>query len=257
MTYCYPMHLVPLGAAPYSNSNEIHHRVQLRPIKHDVVWQHTTKRISTGAPGAQTGCKTCTRCRSMNSEWLTQWQHLPMIRYKRGQTTIPNRIKLRLSFRHNRHWRAHIRGAKPVWLALANRPGSASAHLPCHFYLKLKGQGHGWGHTSKSKWGSNILSTHIPFVPCQSSLPFLSYDFFQNLTLKFKGQGYGWGHSSKSQCGSNILSTHIPSVPCQLALPFLKYSIFKIWPWKSRVKVKWLYCCTTTGLDNSIELRMV
>ena len=78
---------------------------------------------------------------------------------------------------------------------------------------------------------------HIPFVPCQSSLPFLSYDFFQNLTLKFKGQGYGWGHSSKSQCGSNILSTHIPFVPCQSALPFLRYSIFKIWPWKSRVKV--------------------
>ena len=57
------------------------------------------------------------------------------------------------------------------------------------------------------------------------------------MTLKFKGQGHGWGHSSKSQCGSNILSTHIPFVPCQSALPFLTYSIFKIWPWKSRVKV--------------------
>ena len=67
----------------------------------------------------------------------------------------------------------------------------------------------------------------------QLALPFLSYDFFQNLTLKFKGQGYGWGHISKSQCGSKILSTHIPFVPCQSALPFLKYSIFKIWPWKS------------------------
>ena len=219
--------------------------------------------------------------------------------------------------------------------------------------LKFKGQCHGWGHSSKSQCGSNILSTHIPFVPCQSALPFLTYSifkiwpwksrvkvmgevtiqshnvgltsyrltsllfhvnrpshswvmtffkiwpwnskvkvmgevtvqshnvgltsyrltsllfhvnrpshswvmtFFQNLTLKFEGQGYGWGHSSKSQCGSNILSTHIPFVPCQLALPFLKYSIFKIWPWKSRVKVKWPWCCTTIGLDNSIELRMV
>ena len=53
----------------------------------------------------------------------------------------------------------------------------------------------------------------------------------------FMGQGYGWGHRSKSQCGSNILSIHIPFVPCQSALPFLRYSIFKIWPWKSRVKV--------------------
>ena len=79
----------------------------------------------------------------------------------------------------------------------------------------------------------------------------------QNLTLKIKGQSHGWCHSSKSQCGSNILSTHIPFVPCQSALQFLRYNIFKIWPWKSRVKVKWPWCCTTTGLDNSIELRMV
>ena len=114
----------------------------------------------------------------------------------------------------------------------------------------------GWGHSSKSQWGSNILSTHIPFILCQTGIPFLSYDFFENLTLKIKGQGHGWGHSSKSQCGSNILSIHIPFVPCELALPFLRYSIFKIWPWKSRVKVKWPWCCTTTGLDNSIELRM-
>ena len=40
-----------------------------------------------------------------------------------------------------------------------------------------------------------------------------------------------------SQCESNILSTHIPLVPCQLALLFLRYSIFKVWPWKSKVKV--------------------
>ena len=97
----------------------------------------------------------------------------------------------------------------------------------------------------------------IPFILCQTGIPFLSYDFFENLTLKIKGQGHGWGHSSKSQCGSNILSIHIPFVPCQSALPFLRYSIFKIWPWKWRVKVKWPWCCTTTGLDNSIELRMV
>ena len=123
--------------------------------------------------------------------------------------------------------------------------------------LNIKGQGHGWGHSSKSQCGSNILSAHIPFIPCQTAIPILSYDLFKNLTLKIKGQGHGWGHSSKSQCGSNILSIHIPFVPCQSALPFLRYSIFKIWPCKSRVKVKWPWRCTTTGLDNSIELRMV
>ena len=39
--------------------------------------------------------------------------------------------------------------------------------------LKIKGQGHGWGHSSKWQGGSNILSTHIPFVPCQSGIPLL------------------------------------------------------------------------------------
>ena len=45
--------------------------------------------------------------------------------------------------------------------------------------LKLEGQGHGSGHSSKSQCRSNILSTHIPFVPCQSGIPFLSYDFLK------------------------------------------------------------------------------
>ena len=152
--------------------------------------------------------------------------------------------------------------------------------------LKIQGQGHGWGQSLKTQWESNILSTHSPFVPCQSAIPFLRYDFFKfwpwkskvkvmgegkveitiwvqhsidshpfhsmsighpipeirlfrNLTLKIQGQGQGWGQSWKSQRGCNILSTHILFIPCQSALPFLRYSISKIWPWKSKVKVKW------------------
>ena len=61
---------------------------------------------------------------------------------------------------------------------------------------------------------------------------------FQNLTLKIKGQGHASGDTSKSQCGSKIPSTHIPFFPCQSGIPFLSYDFFfKIWPWKSRVKV--------------------
>ena len=52
--------------------------------------------------------------------------------------------------------------------------------------LKMKGHGHGWGHSSKTQCGSNILSTGIHFVSCQSALPFLRYGF-HNLTLKIKG----------------------------------------------------------------------
>ena len=61
--------------------------------------------------------------------------------------------------------------------------------------------------------------------------------YFQNLTLKIQGQGHGWGVNWKSQHGSNILSTHISLIPCQSAIPFLRYDFFKIWPWKSKVKV--------------------
>ena len=45
--------------------------------------------------------------------------------------------------------------------------------------LKIQGQGHGWGESWKSQHGSNILSTHIPFIPCQSTNTFLRYDFFK------------------------------------------------------------------------------
>ena len=45
--------------------------------------------------------------------------------------------------------------------------------------LKIQGQGHGWGQSSKSQSESNILLTHIPFVPCQSGNPLLSRDFFK------------------------------------------------------------------------------
>ena len=76
------------------------------------------------------------------------------------------------------------------------------------------------------------------------SPPVPETQLFKKSTLKIQGQCHGWGQSSQLQCESNILSTNIHFVPCQLALPFLRYSIFKIWPWKSRVKVKWPWRCT-------------
>ena len=59
--------------------------------------------------------------------------------------------------------------------------------------LKMKGQDHGWSHSSKSQCGSNILSTRIPFAPCQSGIPFLSYDFFK-FDLENKGS-MSWARS--------------------------------------------------------------
>ena len=67
--------------------------------------------------------------------------------------------------------------------------------------------------------------------------PIPEIQHFQNLTLKIQDQGHGWRGHWKSQHGSNILLTHIPLIPCQSAIPFLRYDFFKIWPWKSKVKV--------------------
>ena len=76
-----------------------------------------------------------------------------------------------------------------------------------------------------------------PFRSMSVGPPIPEIQHFQNLTLKIKGQGHWWGHSLKSQWGSSILWSHIPFIPCQSALPFLRCSTFKIWPWKSKVKV--------------------
>ena len=85
-------------------------------------------------------------------------------------------------------------------------------------------------------WVQLSIDSH-PFHSMSIGHPIHKIRLFQNVTLKIKGKGHGWSQSWKSQSGCNILSTHIPFVPCQSAIPFLRYSIFKIWPWKSKVKV--------------------
>ena len=93
---------------------------------------------------------------------------------------------------------------------------------------------------SKSKLMDTKLVHPIHSYPFRSMLigsPVPEIQLFQNLTLKIQGQDHGWGQSFKLQCESSILSTHIPLVSCQLSIPFLRYSIFKVWPWKSKVKI--------------------
>ena len=158
-------------------------------------------------------------------------------------------------------------------------------------FLKIQGQSHGWDQSWKSQSGCYILSTHIPFVPCQSALPFLRYSISKIWPWKSKVKVMGEGNVESHNMGatfyrltssvgnshrsasprpttlegdrelfvdfSSILylwfeiqgmrtynffdgvsnTAHITFVPCQLDLPFLRYSIFKIWPWKSKVKV--------------------
>ena len=75
---------------------------------------------------------------------------------------------------------------------------------------------------------------------------------FQNLTLKIQGQGHGWGECWKTQSGCNTLSIHIPLVLCQSAIPFLRYDFLKIWPWKSKLKVRWTLK-VTAWVQHSID----
>ena len=85
-------------------------------------------------------------------------------------------------------------------------------------------------------WVQHSIDSH-PFRSMSIGPPIPEIQHFQNWTLKIQGQGHGWGGHWKSQHGSNILLTHIPLIPCQSAIPFLRYDFFKIWPWKSKVKV--------------------
>ena len=85
-------------------------------------------------------------------------------------------------------------------------------------------------------WVRHSVNSH-PFRSMWIRHPIPELWLFQNLSLKIRGEDHASGHTSKSQCESNILSTHIPFVPCQSGIPFLSYDFFKIWPWKSKVRV--------------------
>ena len=72
-----------------------------------------------------------------------------------------------------------------------------------------------------------LYPTHIPFIPSELTLPFLSYSNFNILPSKYKVKVIGevkvWSHN----VSLTFLSTYIPVVPCQLAIPFLRYDFFK------------------------------
>ena len=86
-----------------------------------------------------------------------------------------------------------------------------------NFTLKIQGKGHGWGGHWKSEHGSNILSTHIPLIPCQSASPFLRYDFFKIWPWKFKVKVMGEGKVESHNMGPTFyqltsLSSVLPKV---------------------------------------------
>ena len=67
-----------------------------------------------------------------------------------------------------------------------SRPSHSLVTAISIFYLENPSQGHGWGQSLKSQCESNILSTPIPFVPCQSAIRFLRYSIFKIWPSKSK-----------------------------------------------------------------------
>ena len=99
--------------------------------------------------------------------------------------------------------------------------------------LKIQGQGRGRGEIESHNMGPTFcrlksLSFHV-------NLPSHSWDTaFSKFDLE-NPRSRSWVKWTQSGC--NILSTNIPFLPCQSAILFLRYDFFKIWPWKSKVKV--------------------
>ena len=103
----------------------------------------------------------------------------------------------------SRSWlKSKLKVTKWVWHAIDSHPfRSMSMGLPIpeiqHFQnltLKIQCQGHGWSGHWKSQHGSNILSTHIPLIPCQSTIPFLRCNFFKIWPWKYKVKVMGEGN---------------------------------------------------------------
>ena len=107
-----------------------------------------------------------------------------------------------------------------------------------HLTWKIQGPDHGWGQSLKSQCESNILSTHIPFVLCQSAIPFLRYEYttFSKFDLE-NPRSRSWKRWTLSHNMGptfyrlTFLLFHVNRPPIH------KGRLFQIWPWKSKVKV--------------------
>ena len=99
--------------------------------------------------------------------------------------------------------------------------------------LKIKGQGPGWGHSSKSQCGSNTLSTRIPFVPCHSVPQFLRYNIFK--ILPWKSRVKVMGAVTVQSHNVDLSSYWLESISLHVNRPSHSWDTdFTIWPWKSK-----------------------
>ena len=112
--------------------------------------------------------------------------------------------------------------------------------------LRIQGQ----GHSSRSQSKYNTLLTHIPFVPCQSALPFLGYSYFKiwrwnfkvNVISELKVESHNVGPTFSRLTS---LSFHVNRASHSWVLTFSKFDLetqgSRSWVWSQFKVTMWVW----------------
>ena len=138
----------------------------------------------------------------------------------------------------------------PLPLCNVNRPSHSEIQLFQNLTMKIHGQGHVCGQSSRSHltfkiqrsrlWSSsNPLVTFEAWSFCFVAIgPLLAeIQEIPYLTLKIEGRGHGQGQTRWSHLSPRVQSICLLLVSWQSDHFWLRYSKFHIWPWKFMVKV--------------------
>ena len=150
-----------------SNSHPFHSKWVDPPVPEIQQFQYFTLKIQGQGHGWGQSLKSQCKC-SIPSTRIPfvscQWA-LPFLRYSILKIW-PWKSKVKVIPE------GHIVGTTPYQLISlsfnVDEPSHSYQQLLKNLTLKIQGQGHGWGERWKSQHGSNILLTHIPFIPSQS-----------------------------------------------------------------------------------------
>ena len=141
---------------------------------------------------------------------------------------------------------------QPPPLCNVNRPSHSEIQLFQNLTMKIHGQGHVCGQSSRSHLTFKIQrSSSNPLVTFEA---WISVDMFAfrfvairpllaeiweipYLTLKIQGQGHGQGQTRWTHLSPRVQSICFLFVSWQSGHFWLRYGKFHIWPWKFKVKV--------------------
>ena len=140
----------------------------------------------------------------------------------------------------------------PPPLCNVNRPSHSEIQLFQNLTMKIHGQGHVCGQSSRSHLTFKIQrSSSNPLVTFEAwiSVDMFAFHFvairpllaeikeIPYLTLKIQGQGHGQGQTQWTHLSPRVQSICFLYVSWQSGHFWLRYGKFHIWPWKFKVKV--------------------